>query len=621
MAPEFRQLRSKPLLVGVLASLLGALLIYTLPRGALETPRELFFDTLTQSVPAPERDGLLVVDIDHRSFQSVAGGEWQRAQTAELITALAAAKPVGLALDLVFSGNCDATDPANRALADAIGGVPAVLGFLIGDRPLPTPRPVPGLAVQRPVDVPASWFVDGTETSCPMFQDRAAAAASAFLVGDADALVRRVQAYSIVDNAAYPALGVEVARRAAGAGTPVLGGTPAWIRQDTRILHPDESGSLRFVAADAARIARRTASAVDVLRGVIAPERIAGRMVLIGSSMPALGGLRASASMPLEPSVQIHADLATAILTGFVPTRDQRLIVWEAAFALLAGIGIAFSITRLRPMPAAALGLVLLVATIAAAALIYRQTALLVDAVSIVLALTSVLLVTGILQFSQVRRAEQTARQRFAQYLPESVVSRYLDNPGLDRVAGEERQVTALFTDIEGFSALSHRIGPQRLVPLLDIYFREVNALVERQGGMVNKIVGDAVTALFNAPDDLDRHVDKAIGCAVAIHDLTEEMRRRPPFAAAAFGRTRIGIETGLVVLGEVGTGGRLDYTAHGEAMNVAARLQEENKMLGTDICIGPAAAAQTSRLLRSLGRREIRGIGSMELFTPDAPQ
>ncbi|MFD1329999.1 CHASE2 domain-containing protein [Mycoplana ramosa] len=621
MGAEFRQLRTTPLLVGILASLLCAVLIYTLPRVALETPRELFFDRLTQSVPAPESDRLLVVDIDHASFQSVAGGEWYRAHTAELISALAAAKPVAVALDFVFSGNCDASDPGNRALAEAVGKVPAVLGFLIGDRPLPTPTPVPELAVQRPVDIPPSWFVDGTEASCPMFQDRAAAAASAFLVGDADALVRRVQAYSIIDNTAYPALGVEVARRAAGAGTPVLGGTPAWIRQDTRILHPDESGSLRFVAADAARIARRTVSATAVLRGTVAPERLAGRVVLIGSSMPALGGLRASASMPLEPSVQIHADLATAILTGFIPTRDQRLVGWEAAFALVAGIGIAFAVTRLRPMPAAALGLVLLAATVAAAALIYRQTALLVDAVSIVLALGSIVLVTGILQFSHVRRAEQTARQRFAQYLPESVVSRYVDNPGLDRVAGEERQVTAVFTDIEGFSALSHRIGPQRLVPLLDIYFREVNALVEQRGGMVNKIVGDAVTALFNAPDDLDRHVDKAIACAVAIHSLTEEMRQRPPFAAVTFGRTRIGLETGLVVLGEVGTGGRLDYTAHGEAMNVAARLQDENKALGTDICIGPAAAAQASRPLRSLGFREIRGIGSMELFTPDAPQ
>lgn len=617
MAFEFRPTRAKPLLAGILTSLLGALLIYTLAETALERPRELFFDMVTQSVPAPVSDRLLVVDIDRRSFQSAPDETWQRAQTVELITTIAAAKPIAIALDFVFSSNCDTGDPANRALADAIGKIPTVMGFLIGDRPGPPPKPVPELAVQKPLAIPDLWFVEATDTSCPMFQDRAAAAASAFLVGDADARVRRAQAYSIVQDAAYPTLGVEVARRAAGAGTPVLGGTPAWIRQDTRVLYPDESGSLRFVAADAGRIARRTLSAIDIVNGTVAPERFHDRVVLIGSSMPTLGGLRASASMPLEPSVQIHADLANAILTDFIPTRDRRLIVWEAGWALLAGIGIAIAVTRLRPTRAATLGLALLAVTVTAAVLIYRQTGLLVDAVSVMLALASVLLMTGVLQFSRVRRAEQAARQRFAQYLPEQVVSRYIDNPDLERLAGEERQVTAVFTDIEGFSTLSHRIGPQRLVPLLDVYFREVNALVERHGGMVNKIVGDAVNALFNAPDDLDHHVDRAIDCALEIHALTEEIRRRPQFAAEAFGRTRIGIETGVVVLGEVGTGGRLDYTAHGEAMNLAARLQEANKVLGTDICIGPSAAAETARHLRSLGIHEIRGIGAMELFTP----
>ncbi|MBD9374024.1 CHASE2 domain-containing protein [Rhizobium sp. ARZ01] len=610
-------MRAKPLFAGILTSLLGALLILTLAEKALERPRELFFDALTQAVPPPESEKLLVIDIDRRSFQAAPGEDWRRAQTAQLIATLAAAKPLAIALDFVFSRNCDTTDPANRALAEAIGKVPTVLGFLIGDRPVPAPNPVPALAVQRPVAVPELWFIEGAETSCPMFQDRAAAAASAFLVGDADARVRRVQVYSIIRNAAYPTLGVEAARRAAGAGTPVLGGAPAWLRQDTRVLPLDESGSLRFVAADAAHIARRTLSAIDVMSGTVAPERVHGRVVLIGSSMPTLGGLRASASMPLEPSVQIHADLANAILTNFIPTRDRRFIAVETGFALMAGIGIALAVTRLRPTRAAILGLVAMLANIAGAALIYWQTGLLVDAVSIVLALASVLLVTGVLQFSRVRRAEQTARQRFAQYLPEQVVSRYIDNPGLERMAGEERQVTAVFTDIEGFSTLSHRIGPQRLVPLLDVYFREVNALVERHGGMVNKIVGDAVNALFNAPDDLEHHVDRAIDCALEIHALTEEIRRRPEFAAEAFGRTRIGIETGLVVLGEVGTGGRLDYTAHGEAMNLAARLQEANKVFGTDICIGPSAAVETARHLRSLGIHEIRGIGSMELFTP----
>jgi adenylate cyclase len=323
--------------------------------------------------------------------------------------------------------------------------------------------------------------------------------------------------------------------------------------------------------------------------------------------------------MPLEPSVQVHADIANAVLTGFIPHRDAGQRPVEAAIAAIGGILLALIATRLRPITSALLGLLAVLSTVAAATVLYRVDALLFDAPGISLALIVVLAVTTTLQFAKVRRSESTARAKFSQYLPQSVVERYIDNPDDNPASSEERPVTALFTDIEGFSTLTHKLPPRELVALLDTYYAEVNALVAIHGGMVDKVVGDAVHAFFNAPEDLEDHVNKAIDCAEAIHVLTEEMRTRPGFVEYEFGRTRIGIETGIAVLGEVGAGGKLDYTAHGDAINLAARLQEANKFLGTAICIGPEACVQSGRPLRSLGIHEIRGFGEMELFTTPA--
>ena len=614
-----RLLRIRPFLAGTAASLLGAMLLFLSAGSVLETQRELFFDSLTQWVAAPQSDLIAVVDIDRASVQGTAGKDWGRAETADLLDRLSKAGARAIAMDFVFSTACDPADPANAALTRAISGAPVILGFLIAEGSPEHPVPVPPVAVRKPLAIPDLWFIDGAEASCPFLQEASRSAAAAFLVGDEDARIRRAQAFSILGNQAYPALGIEAARLAEDGRTPIVGGQPIWLKMERQLIELDEDGSLRFAASPIGTIEKRTVSAGDVLAGTVAGERLKGKTVFVGSSLPNLGGLRATASMPLQPSVQIHADIANAVLTGFIPRRDARLPWIEAGLALVGGLLLALIATRLRPVTSVVLGLLAISATIGAAAAIYGASALLVDAVGIGLVLTFVLVVTSTLQFARVRRAESAARSKFSQYLPQSVVARYIDNPDDDRMAGEERPVTALFTDIEGFSTLSQKLSPRDLVTLLDIYYAEVNGLVASHGGMVDKVVGDAVHAFFNAPEDLDDHVNKAIDCAQAIQALTEEMRRRPGFVEHQFGRTRIGIETGIAVLGEVGAGGKLDYTAHGDAINLAARLQEANKFLGTAICIGPQAAAESGRDLRPLGMHDIRGFGEMELFTTQA--
>ena len=610
--------RFRPFHVGILASIAAALLIIFVPDDWLEGGRELYFDKLTQLVSVPVSPAVVVVDIDRKSYAAMPDQKWQRANTAELVEKIAADGPSVIAFDLVFSTDCDATSETNKRLATAMGQAPSLLGFLLSDLEGKSPRPLPTLAIARSLTVPALWFVPGAEASCEMFQQKAASSGAAFLIGDEDSRVRRIQAFSIVGSEPYPALGLEAVRRYYDIKTPLLGGTPPWLKLGREIFSLAEDGSMRFVASHPAAMQSRTVSAVDVIQSKVPSRLFREKIVFIGSSLPTLGGLRDSAAAQLVASTQIHADLANSILTNFVPLRDDGFVNLEAGYTLFAGLIVALLSARFRPWEILAAGIGVIGITIAASYTIYARTGWLTDGFTITVMLALVMVVAAFSQFAETRRVERVARQRFAQYLPQTVVDRYLDHPAKGSMSGEERPVTALFTDIEGFSTLAGRVKAQELVALLNVYFAEVNKLVADHGGMVDKVVGDAVHAFFNAPEDLPDHVNKAIDCALAISRLTEEMRNRPDFKAKDFGRTRLGIETGIAVLGEVGMAGKLDYTAHGNSINLAARLQDANKFLGTTICIGPAANALSSRPLRALGEHEIRGFGTMELFTPD---
>jgi adenylate cyclase len=238
---------------------------------------------------------------------------------------------------------------------------------------------------------------------------------------------------------------------------------------------------------------------------------------------------------------------------------------------------------------------------------------------------TAVFLVGSVISYAVTRRREALVRSRLEQHLAPAVVRRIFETPGLPKVRGERREITALFTDVEDFTAMTHRADPAALVATLDNYFEGMATIIVAHGGMIDKIVGDAVHVFFNAPNDLEDHPWKAIECAIALRSWAGNFRRRPEVAAIGFGRTRIGIETGAAIVGDIGIHAKLDYTAHGDAVNVAARLEDANKELGSSICIGPVAASRCDQSrLRPLGKVIVRGrdtaISVFEPWSSDVP-
>jgi len=577
-----------------------------------EPLRERLFDALIGGRVADVTGEVWVVEI---GAVSPAGAPWGRADLGALITALHAADPAAIGLDIVLSQGC-APGTENAALAGAMAGAPVLTGFVVPGPAGNMPAPQLPIAVMQ--NAPA-WDAAGAETACPVFQAASAGAALISLSGGHDGRIRTAPAVGFVAGQPFAGMAVELTRHAQGWPTPILGfGDKGWLRLGDVTFPLDAMGQFRFVAMPPARRAAQTLAAVAVLAGQM-PDIPPGAVILIGSALPEKGGLRASRATPLHPSVHLQADIVEHLLAGQPFARAPQAPLIEAAVAVIGGM-MALVMVMAWPPVAAALGASLAAAVwvgMAAVSAIWGSHLLdpLLPAVAIMAAASSALLAEA----RASRAAESNLSRRMRQHLPASVVDRVTDGRAPLRLPGELREITALFTDIEGFSDLTRRLPPQALVGLLDDYFTGLTRIIAARGGMVDKIVGDAVHAFFNAPTDQPDHVDQAIKAAGEVCDFAAQFAKTKAAAAVGFGRTRIGVETGQALLGDVGRGGRTDYTAHGDAINMAARLQEASKSLGTTVLIGPRAADLTTLALGGPTTIELRSFGLVQISTlPD---
>ena len=342
--------------------------------------------------------------------------------------------------------------------------------------------------------------------------------------------------------------------------------------------------------------------------------------MLIGSSAPEAGAFLPVAGAALAPTVQIQAEAMEQILAGSFLKRPDFVVWWEVLAMLALGLTAVLLAVRLPPAWTALAAFGIAACWLAAIATAFRTYGLLIDPIGPAAVAVFAANVTEFAAFIRTRALKTAIQLRFERYVPPEVVARLVREPEALRLDGELREVTALLTDVEGFSSMTEKSDPRMLVRVLDDYFDRVTELIVSHGGMVDKMFGDAVLGFFNIPADLPDHTDAAVRCARAIVVATEAFRGRREVAALGFGRTRCGIETGMAIVGDVGGRRRLDYTVYGPVVNKAARFQEANKALKSTICIGPAAAAklQGGVALRSLGRLDVRGMeGFAEVFEP----
>ncbi len=633
------------------AALASVLICTTLLLGAAafpETWRERVLDALLaaaaplRTAPAPLIAApIVVVEIDRPSVEALGAWPWRRATIARLVTAIARTKPRAIGMDILFEGPetrspaalarrlaaetqrpdlaawADTLADDDLALATALALAPVALGYAMDPD---GSKPAPDAAFHVEGAAPARK--DVARARCDVAGARAGRRRGRFWRG---ALARRRGRGRASRARARHRRRTRSSRalrwRRCGSRSPSPSTScrrPAdglTFKFGGRSLQLPADGMIRLAPYPPANLTLRSAASVLAGTGPPLPE---GAMVLVGASVPESGALRASAADPLVASTRLQA-AALAELRDARPPRP--LLALDRATPLLAVALAATTLTAgLALTPAASLAtLAALVGALWAGALVAAANSALWDPTLPSLTAMGAGLPPTLMTAAAAYRRERLIRRRFEQHLAPAVVKRIAADPGAVRLAGERREATALFTDIEGFTELTTRVAPAKLVRLLDGYFEGVVRIVHARGGMIDKFVGDAVHAFFNLPLDQADHVGQAIRCAAEIVAWSEAFRRAPDVAPHRFGRTRVGVECGVVIAGEVGAGARLDYTAYGEAVNLASRLEGANKRLGTAICVGPTAAARApAGLLRPTGRLSIAGLqDEIETFGP----
>jgi adenylate cyclase len=626
------------LIAGLAAFAAGMAILVTDFGGSASRLREEAFD-FVESLFAPERvpDGVLVVDIDRASLAAKGSWPWRRSALAALVERIQSGTPRVIGLDILLDGPdrrapgpyvrtlaeetgrqdlvalADSLPDDDKALAGVLSRSEAVLGLVLDDvskdaAPFPAPIVVTGKTSPQRVQESV-----GVAAPLPVIAESSVAIGALSLSAGPGAKVRDAPIFVRAAGEIYAGFALEVFRNAEKASAFVLEADSASVAVGSRTLPIREGGAFRVHLSSPATWAVRTVSATEVIDGKVDTSRFKDRIVLVGTSAPEAGALLSTAAAPLTPTVQMQAEAIEELRTGRILQRIARPGLVEPLVAAVLGLLALVAALLMGPLSAAGVLALVIVGWIIASVAIFLRFDLLVDPAGPLIPAVATANAAALVLFARTRKLRSAIERKFGRYLSPEIVRRLTAAPEELKIEGEMREVTALFSDIEGFTTMSERAEPRLLVAALDAYFEGTCAIVIRHGGMVDKIVGDAVHGLFNAPLDLPGHARAALDCAIEIGRFTTEFRQREDARILGFGRTRIGFETGPVIVGDVGGLGHLDYTAHGDAVNSAARLEAINKQFGTTICLGARAAAAIGQpeRLRPLGVVTLRGRGS----------
>jgi len=657
-------------LVVVLMHAVGAVRL-----GVLDRLDNIIFDTrLRATMPKTLDDRIVIIDIDEKSLADVGRWPWGRNRLSELTNELFERQKIALlGFDIVFaeadesSGLKRLTELARRELRDQPGfidklkqlqpsldydamfaksleGRPVVLGYyLTGDRDGHTsgvlPEPVMNKeALQgRPIKF-TSW--NGFGSNIAQIAKAAPVAGHFNPIPEGDGVVRSLPLVAEYKGNYYESLSLAMFRMLAGSPTVTpgfpkerllgrnyqglesiqlkLGAKTLAIPVDEQVgaLIPfrgfggPKGGSFRYV------------SAADLLSKALPPEALKNKIVLVGTTAPGLHDLRVTPVSEVYPGVEAHANVISGLLDGKTLVKPDYAIGYEVVVVLVAGLLLAFAL----PLVSATRAVILSVGVAAVVAglnfWLYLGAGLVLPlAGALIMVFTAFALNMSYGYFVESRSKRELANL-FGTYVPPELVDEMVKDPDSYSMAATNREMTVMFCDMRGFTKMSEQMEPIQLQSLLNGVFTRLTGIIRANRGTIDKYMGDCVMAFWGAPVETSEHAHLAVKSAMemanAVRGINEEHRAKgiPEIGIG------IGVNTGNMCVGDMGSNIRKSYTVIGDAVNLGSRLEGLSKVYGIDIVVSEAAR----NLAPSFGWQEldlvrVKGKGqAVAIFWPVAP-
>jgi adenylate cyclase len=609
-----------------LGLLIGFAGLRLLDPGPLKELRVRTFDTFQAIEPRVKAvRPVTIVEIDEKSLAKLGQWPWPRTYLADMIINLTNLGAVAIAFDVVFPEpdrlNPDVAAstmryldevtrsklralPSNdQVLADAVRRSRVVLAETGLDKvisPFDKELPLTGFATVGAESEPFLFAFPGLLRNVPIIERSAAGRGLITIVPERDGIIRRVPMILRAQGAMMPSLSLEILRVVTRTPTVLIKADQAGIESiKLRGLEIPTDSSGRLWVHFARQDPSIYVSAADVLDGSVPVDKIRGKLVLIGGSAVGLSDIKTTPVSPTMPGVEIHAQVLESVLNHAGVSEPNYAIGVELFAALILGLLVILFAPGLGPVTLFVAGALLASALIGTSWLFYQRYRLLLDFTYPLLSTTAIYLTLIFASFVREQAQRRQIRSAFSQYLSPALVEQLAQAPERLVLGGEEREMTILFSDVRGFTTISesYKHDPQGLTRLMNRFLTPLTNAILARKGTIDKYMGDAIMAFWNAPLEDKEHQVNACNAAVDMLERIDELNEARAQEAKEGGHVYIplnvgiGLNTGTCVVGNMGSDLRFDYSVLGDSVNLASRLEGQTKEYGFPIIVGSKTA------------------------------